>query len=300
MIQVCVFGSANLDVVARAERHPRPGETLLGTSYDEHPGGKGLNQAVAAARAGAATAMLGAVGHDAAGDRLLAVLAGDGIDHAGVLGVDAPTGRAMIVVADDAENTIVVVPGANAEVQRAELPDCSVLLVQLEIPISAVSSALSQARERRITTILNPAPATVLGADVLALCDLVVPNEHELGALGGTGALLAAGVGNVVLTKGAAGVDVVNANETLHVAAFTVRAVDTTAAGDTFCGTLAAALAGGDDMSDAVHRAAAAAALATTRAGAVPSIPSADEVDAFLTRNGQPCGQWRSTSATQP
>lgn len=286
MIQVCVLGSANVDVVARTERHPRPGETVLGSTYDEHPGGKGLNQAVAAARAGAATAMIGAVGRDPAGDRLVAVLAGDGIDHGRVVGVDAPTGRALIVVSDDGENTIVVVPGANAQVQPTELPDCSVLLVQLEIPLPVVAAAIRRARERGITTILNPAPATTLDAGILTLCDIVVPNEHEVDALGGTDALLAAGVGTVVLTKGAAGADIFTATTHRHVDAFAVEAVDTTAAGDTFCGTLAALLGFGDDITGAVLRAGAAAALATTIPGAVPSIPSSDEVDTFLTTIG--------------
>ncbi|MDQ3176910.1 MAG: ribokinase [Actinomycetota bacterium] len=270
-------------MVAAASRHPHPGETVLGTAYAQHPGGKGLNQAVAAARAGATVRFVGAVGNDDAGRLLFDVLSSEGIDASEVRTSTMPTGRAVIVVADEGENTIVVVPGANADAVVTSLPPCDVVLAQLELRLAVIAGALRTARERGILTMLNPAPVVALGdalREALAMCDVVVPNEHELVLLGGAPALLATGVGTVIVTKGARGVDVVRGDGVEHVDAHEVTPVDTTGAGDTFCGYLAAGLAAGVDDGDAVRRAVVAAALSTTRAGAVPSIPTASEVDA--------------------
>jgi ribokinase len=287
---VCVVGSANLDLVARAARLPGPGETVLGSDFAEHPGGKGLNQAVAAARSGATTAFVGAVGTDHAGDRLCAVAAGEGIDVAALATSPTPTGRALIGVDDHAENSIIVVPGANGTVTAdqvtATMPSALVVLVQLEIPVEAVGAALATARSTGARTVLNPAPAARLPADLLALCDVVVPNEHELALVGGVDALLDAGVGAVVVTLGARGVRVVTAHSVTDVRAFPVVPVDTTGAGDSFCGALSARLAAGDDLLDAVRYASAAGALATTVAGAVPSLPRADAVWELLNAAG--------------
>lgn len=289
-LDVCVVGSSNLDLVATAAVLPGPGETVMGRDYAEHPGGKGLNQAVAAARAGASTVFVSAVGDDTAGAGLLAVMHRDGIDTSCVAtrsGV--PTGRALIGVGDSGENSIIVVPGANATVQVDELPEANVVLAQLEVPLDTVRRAFELARAAGATTVLNPAPAQTLPSELLALCDIVVPNEHEVELLGGVDALFALGARAVVVTEGSRGATLYReggpgAGE--HIAPFVVSPVDTTGAGDTFCGSLCARLAAGDDLEVALRWAAAAAALSTTRAGAVPSIPLAAEVDAFVTAAG--------------
>ncbi len=283
-VDVCVVGSANLDLVAGTPRLPGPGETVLGHSYAEHAGGKGLNQAVAAARSGASTAFVGAVGDDAAGTRLRDVLAADHIDAARLRTVDAPTGRALIAVDDSGENSIVVVPGANATVTAETVPSCRVLLAQLEVPVEAVGRALLSARAHGAITVLNPAPAAEVPGDVLAACDVVVPNEHELELIGGADALLAAGCRAVVVTLGGAGVAIHDGHGLRRRSAFEVEVVDTTGAGDAFSGALAARLAAGDDLDAAVTWAAAAGALATTVPGAVPAQPSAEAIRTLLSR----------------
>jgi ribokinase len=279
---VCVLGSANLDLVATTARLPAPGETVLGTDFAQHAGGKGLNQAVAAARAGAAASFLGAVGDDDAGTFLLAEMAAAGIDTSGVARTGRPTGRALITVDERGENSIVVVPGANDEVAVPALPPAAVLLAQLEVPAAAVADALRLARAAGVATLLNPAPAVRLEPALLDLVDVLVPNEHELAVLGSADALIAAGVAAVVATLGGAGVRVVTREQEWHVAPFHVLPVDTTGAGDAFCGTLAARLAAADPLDAAVRVAAAAGALATTTRGAVPSMPFAADVAALL------------------
>ena len=280
---VCVVGSANLDLVARAARLPGPGETVLGSAYAEHAGGKGLNQAVAAVRSGARTAFVGAVGDDPAGTRLARVLADESIDATALSHVEAPTGRALIVVDDQGENSIVVIPGANALVTTAvDVPPARVVLMQLEIPTPTVHHVLLRARERGATTVLNPAPATRLSRELLDLVDVVVPNQHERALLGGTDALLAAGCGAVVTTLGGDGVELATRDGNAHVRAFDVDVVDTTGAGDAFCGSLAARLAAGDELAVAARWAVAAGALAVTVEGAVPAQPRATEIAALL------------------
>lgn len=286
-VDVCVVGSTNLDLVATAATLPGPGETVLGRGYAEHPGGKGLNQAVAAARAGARTAFVSAVGDDDAADRLLAVMAADGIDTEGVARIaSTPTGRALIGVADSGENSIIVVPGANASVTVDRLPAARVVLAQLEVPLATIERAFTLAREAGAVTVLNPAPAQQLPAGLLALCDLVVPNEHEVELLGGAQHLLDLGADAVVVTQGRQGATLVTASGQQHIAPFEVEAIDTTGAGDTFCGSLCARLARGDDRAAALRYASAAAALSTTRAGAVPAIPLLPEVEALLNAAG--------------
>ena len=279
---VCVVGSANLDLVATVVRLPGPGETVSSSGYHEYPGGKGLNQAVAAARAGAHTAFVGAVGTDGAGDVLLGVMAGDGIDASAVVRVGEPTGRALIGVSAAGENSIIVVPGANALVNASAAPSAKVLLAQLEVPLAAVLQAFTTARAAGATTVLNPAPAQPLDEALLRECDLVVPNEHELELLGGVHRLLALGARAVVVTLGARGAELHTAQGIQRVAPFPVVALDTTAAGDSFCGALCARLAAGDPLATALRFAAAAGALCTTRAGAVPSIPQRAEIEALL------------------
>jgi ribokinase len=280
---VCVVGSANLDLVATAARLPLPGETVHGTGFAEHPGGKGLNQAVSAARCGASVAFVGAVGGDAAGDALSSVLVAEGIATGFLASVPQPTGRALIGVSTErGENSIIVVAGANALVVADEMPQARVVLTQLEVPLATVRTALQLGRERGAMTMLNPAPATELPADLLSLCDVVVPNEHEVELLGGVDHLLGLGVGNVVVTLGARGAAWHTATTDRPIAPFAVTPVDTTGAGDAFCGALAGRLAAGVGMADALVVASAAGALATTRLGAVPSMATLSEVQALV------------------
>lgn len=279
---VVVIGSLNLDLVTRTMRLPGPGETVIGRAYAEFAGGKGLNQAVAAARAGAAVALVGAVGADHAGGLLRDVAGDEGIDVSHVVTIaDEPTGRAIISVDDDGENSIIVVPGANAGVVAGDIPAGRVVIAQLEIPVGAVIAAFRTAHRRGATTVLNPAPAADLTGELLSLCDVVVPNEHEIGLLGGTDRLLAEGVSRIVVTRGGAGVDVATRDSSIHLDAFPVEPVDTTGAGDAFCGALASRLADGDSLAAAVHFAAAAGALATTKEGAVPSQPYRTDIEAL-------------------
>lgn len=289
MFDVVVVGSANLDLVATTTRLPRPGETLLGTQFSEHAGGKGLNQAVAAARCRARVAMVGAVGDDDAGRHLRSIAESEGVapDDLGVV-AGVPTGRAVITVDAQAENTIVVIPGANDHMVVDTLPEASVVIAQLEIPVDQVVRAFRAARSRGSLTVLNPAPAQELPDVLLESTDIVVPNEHELELIGGASFLLGHGVGAVVVTLGAAGVDVTRAPDETggptgwSQQPFPVAAVDTTGAGDAFCGALVACLAHGDDLPAAVRFAAGAGALATTTRGAVPSLPRFTEIQALL------------------
>jgi len=281
---VVVFGSANLDLVATTERHPLPGETVLGSTFAEHPGGKGLNQAVAASQSGADTSLVAALGTDAAGDSLLRVAASAGVDTADcVRRDDHPTGRALITVDGHGENSIVVVPGANATLQaHTTLTEGSVLLAQLEVPVDSVALTFAAARRLGLTTILNPAPAAHVPDSLLSDCDIVVPNQHEVDRLGGVARLLALGVRTVIVTLGGDGVLVADPSGRRTHRAWEVSPVDTTGAGDTFCGALSARLSMGHGLEAAVDWAAAAAALATTVPGAVPSIPDADQVERFI------------------
>ena len=285
MFDVVVFGSANLDLVVTTPRIPLPGETLLGSAYAEYPGGKGLNQAIAAARSGAAVSFGGAVGADEAGVRLRTEAQLAGVDVSLLTTFpDNPTGRALITVGENAENTIVVIPGANGEVSAVEIPEARVLIAQLEIPLQGVVDVMQQARERGMTTILNPAPAVRLPDELVCACDVIVPNEHEVELIGGVRSLLDRGAGAVVVTRGSAGVSITQSsapndpNLCWEQPAFAVDPVDTTGAGDAFCGVLGTRLAGGDDLRGAVRWAAAAGALATTSAGAVPSLPYASDI----------------------
>lgn len=270
-----VLGSLNLDLVARTERLPAPGETVSGLDYHEFPGGKGLNQAVAAARAGAIVALVGSVGDDSAGERLRSIVVGEGIDDRWLMTVSGTaTGRAMITVDHAAENSIVVIAGANsATTWPPDAPTGDVILAQLEVPLDTIAAGLTAALRAGATTILNPAPAIALPRSLLARCSLIVPNEHEIELLGHNAAMLCEIVGELIVTRGEGGVDIVDAAGSVHVDAFDVAPVDTTGAGDAFCGNLAARLAGGAELLDAVRWGAAAGALAATTAGAVPSLP---------------------------
>ncbi len=279
---VCVVGSANLDLVATVDRLPGPGETVPGSSFAEYPGGKGLNQAVAAARSGAAVAFVGALGDDGAAASLRAVMADDGIDSVHVATTTVATGRALIGVSATGENSIIVVAGANGTVTASELPSARVMLTQLEVPLRAVERALKAGRAVGAITVLNPAPVQPIDAGILQWCDIVVPNEHEVELLGGVAHLLASGAGAVVVTMGSRGAELHTADGVVRIEPFAVVPVDTTGAGDTFSGALCARLAAGDDLPTALRFASAAGALCTTAAGAVPSIPRRVAVEALL------------------
>lgn len=289
---VVVVGSANVDLVVAVPALPAPGETVLGGDLVRHPGGKGANQAVAAARWGADVGFVAVLGDDAEGDALLAALAADGIGLQDVHRVPGtPTGTALIAVAPDGANLIVVSPGANAHLTAErvgaaadEIRGAAVTLVQFEVPDGAVSAACRLGR----FVVCNPAPVRS-PCPSLADVDVLVPNAGELGRLVGArtpGSVEEAVVAArrlahgpaVVVTLGAAGAVLVTADRHRHVAAPEVEAVDTTAAGDTFCGVLAASVAAGADLDQAVAEAVAAAAVSVTRRGAQPSIPHRRDV----------------------
>ncbi|MBI4882960.1 MAG: ribokinase [Actinobacteria bacterium] len=281
---VCVVGSANLDLVATVQRLPGPGETVAGHSYAEYPGGKGLNQAVAAARAGAKVAFVGAVGDDAAGATLRGVLTENRIADQHLAITAQPTGRALIGVSATGENSIIVVAGANATVSGTDVPRSRVVLAQLEVSLPAVEQCLATARAAGSITVLNPAPAQPLDESILRLCDFVIPNEHEVAVLGGADRLLELGARAVVVTLGSRGADLYSPAGVTHVQAFAVTPIDTTAAGDSFCGALCARLAARDELPTALSFAAAAGALCTTKAGAVPSIPTRAAIESLIAR----------------
>ncbi|WP_323118161.1 ribokinase [Burkholderia alba] len=300
--RVLVVGSLNMDLVMRSPRLPKPGETLAGRSFAQAAGGKGGNQAVAAARLGARVAMLGCVGADAHGDALRAGLEAERIDCAALAtSPSAATGVALIVVDDASQNTIVIAAGGNGELapeavarHEAAFAAADVLICQLETPLDTVKAALDAGRRLGKTVVLNPAPAVEpLPADWLPLIDYLIPNEVEAAALTGlpvrnpadaetaARALQAAGARNVLITLGGQGALALTADGAArHYAAPQVEPVDTTAAGDTFIGGFAARIAAGDDPERAIRFAQRAAALSVTRAGAQPSIPTLAELGA--------------------
>lgn len=296
---VLVVGSLNMDLRIRTPRLPAPGETLTGSGFDTDGGGKGANQAVAAARQGARVAMLGAVGQDAHGAALLAALQADGIDtHAVEHIAGTPSGTAAILLMPDGENSIVVIPGANhaltperVRAQADRLRQARVVVAQLECPLDAVAEALAIAREAGAVTVLNAAPVQPLGDALLGQLDWLVVNEIEAAALAGMPVpgpaearavaeqLRRRGPRQVLVTLGAEGLVLAGPEGTLALPAPRVQAVDTTGAGDTVVGALAAALAAGRPLREALTRAQAAAALAVTRLGTQSAMPTAAEVD---------------------
>ncbi|PRY49224.1 ribokinase [Knoellia remsis] len=272
MGRVMVLGSLNVDLVTRVERHPQPGETLLGDGLEKLAGGKGANQATAAVASGADVVMVGAVGDDEGGAAYRERLRDKGIDVSRLRVVSGePTGHALIAVDDHGENTVIVVPGANARLDDTEvdavddLGPGDVLLMQLEVPIPVVAAAARRAASRGARVVVNTAPYAALPADVVALADPVVANEHEMVALAEAGAE----AGSLLVTFGANGASWDGRSVPAH-AVDAADVVDTTGAGDAFCGALAAALAAGDDRDSALDRALAAGAAAVRHAGAQP------------------------------
>ena len=276
---VVVVGSANLDLVARTPRLPRPGETVTGSQYFESCGGKGANQAIAASRAGARTAFIGAIGKDHAGETLRAAFTSNNVDTTALQTVEVSTGRALIGVGDDGENSIIVVPGANHAITVGEIQQnartissARVLLCQLEVPIEVVQTAFSLAGTDTLR-ILNPAPAVPLTSELLALVDVIIPNEHELKLLGGADALFKHGIKTIIVTQGAQGATLITQDAQTKIQPYVVVPVDSTGAGDAFCAMIAARLAIGEPMAEALKAAVISGALTTLVAGAVPSLP---------------------------
>lgn len=272
MFDVVVVGSANLDLVASLDHLPTPGETLIALGYAEYPGGKGVNQAVACARMGAKTAFVGCVGNDDAGMLLKAVLEGEGIDTSHLRTVNAPTGRAFINVDSHGENAIVVVAGANGLVGKEDkffIPNSRVVLAQLEVPLETIEMAFAQAQRNGAITVLNPAPARTLPESLLSLANIVVPNETESAAIGGTKNLLHLGATTVITTLGVDGARIETASTTSAIAPHAVIPIDTVGAGDAFIGATCAELSRGASIEDAARMGAIAGALATTVKGAV-------------------------------
>ncbi len=300
MAEILVVGSLNADLVVRAPHFPAPGETITGEDLATIPGGKGANQAVAAARLGASVAMIGCVGADAFGATLLENLKQNHIDSRGVRRAGASaTGTAIIVVDANGENSIVLSPGANARVVNKDIkPEAmagvKLLLLQLEIPVEAVMHAARVAKEQGVRVLLNPAPAREIPDELLKSADYLLPNETELGLLAGrkitdaaslekaADLLLRRGASNVIVTLGEKGALIVNKSGKRHVPAYNVRPVDTTAAGDAFIGGMAFALLNRKSLQNAVKYGCACGALATTKFGAQPSLPTAQDVREFI------------------
>lgn len=297
--KIVIIGSFNMDLTSYMERMPRPGETVNGRRFVTGPGGKGSNQAVAAARLGADVTFIGRVGHDAFGDQALRTWQQEGIhtDYV-VRDADHATGVAPIFVDDSGENSIVVVLGANLNIHPADIDaaadiiaEADIVLTQLEINYDMVAYALKVAKQKGVRTILNPAPAGHLAPEVIAMADFMTPNETELEVLAGkTGvpveeaarSLLTTSGQTAVVTMGSQGARYVTKDRSELVPTYKVNVVDTTGAGDAFNGGLAVALAEGKDLKAAIAFANAAAALCVTRPGTAPSMPQRSEVEALL------------------
>lgn len=302
---IAVFGSINMDLVTRTARLPLPGETVAGHGFFTAPGGKGANQAVAGARLGAVTRLVGRLGDDPFGAELHAGLLAAGVDASGVLTTPGPSGIAVITVDDAARNTIIVVPGANGAVGAADasrldvaLVGAQVLLLQLELPLDAVVAAARAARRLAVPVILDPAPARELPAVLYRLADIITPNLSEAATLVGFPLTSDAAIveaarvlrgrtgGTVLITLGERGALLLSGNEPLFVPPFLVQAVDSVAAGDAFNAGLAVALAEGRPLPEALRWASAAGALAVTRPGAQQAMPARAEVLALLSEQG--------------
>jgi len=299
---ITVIGSLNMDLVVRTVRAPRAGETLAGSDFHIIPGGKGANQAVAAARAGAAVRMVGCIGTDAFGPLMLDSLMAAGVEVSGIARLaETATGTATIIVEDGGQNRIIVVPGANGMItpefiqrQWPAIQQSELILLQHEIPLPTVHAVIKLAHAAGIRVVLNPAPFYPIPQDILAKVDTLIVNEVEVQALTGlavtdpltarsaAASLTDGGVHTVIITLGANGALLRTANDELFQPAFQVEVVDTTAAGDTFAGSYAACILAGSQPQDALNFASAASALAVTRLGAQTSIPAKDEVEAFL------------------
>lgn len=306
--KVTVVGSLNVDLVSRAPRYPQKGETLIGDAFDIFTGGKGFNQATAAARLGADVTLIGSVGTDVFGDTLLAAIEAEQM-HGRIKRRDVGTGVATIVVEPSGENSIIVVPRANmtltpADIEEAAAPiaEADVLLLQLETPIAASERAAAIAKTNRTTVLLNPAPAQPLPDSFLAHVDIIIPNQSEAALLTGMpvdseeeaisaahclrSRMIHPETAVVVLTLGAQGALLLTAEMSEALPALPVEVIDTTGAGDAFCGALATQLAQGETLPEAVRFANAAGAAAVTILGATPAMPTREKIGAVIARTG--------------
>ncbi|HLO15439.1 MAG TPA: ribokinase [Anaerolineales bacterium] len=301
MPNILVVGSLNADLVVRAPRFPQPGETISGEDLRIIPGGKGANQAVAAARQGASVAMVGRVGNDSFGPELINNLEQNNVDTSHVqIDSESATGTAIVVVDANGQNSIILSPGGNGRVSPMDVDSVSftnheLLLLQLEIPIEAVLSATKRAKEGGVRVLLNPAPARSLPEELISLPDFILPNETELSLLTNqpvnniasaeraAKTLLEHGAQTVIVTLGGNGALIVSSTRVTHVDTYKVDVVDTTAAGDAFIGGFASALLQNKSLEEAVRYGCACGALATTKFGAQPSLPTSGEVERFIT-----------------
>ena len=291
-----------MDLVVNLKRMPNPGETVVGDTFTTFAGGKGLNQAVATARAGANVRMIGALGNDPYAKVLRNVMDQEKIDHSNVIEVAGSSGTAVIEVDESGQNRIVVIAGANGELKSGNFVPNSeekILLAQLESPINELEDIFKAAKKSGYKTVLNPAPAMKLAPSFLAEIDLLIPNEHEAAILTGitvtdfdtaekaARALIAQGVSEVIITMAEKGAIYVGKDKVIKQPAYKVSPIDTTAAGDAFCGGLVSELARGKDMESALKFAAAAGGLATTKSGATPSLPTENEIRSLQKSQGE-------------
>lgn len=298
---IVVVGSLNMDLVVRTQRHPQIGETVFGYDFRTYPGGKGANQAVAAARLGGSVRMIGRVGNDQFGDELLGTVTRAGVDTKCIIqDPETPSGVAFITVDDLGNNTIVVASGANARLSPEDITHAedafigaSVLLLQLECPLNAVERAITLAQKYHLKIVLNPAPAQLLDAELLGKVDYLIPNQAELALLSGQdtpeagiNVLGSMGVKKLVVTLGDEGALVVEGNRHEHLPAYHVPVVDTTAAGDAFAGAFAVALTEDLSIWEAARWGNAAGAMTVMRAGAQPSLPAREKFTRFLAQGG--------------
>jgi len=295
---ILVIGSSNTDMTVKTKNLPLPGQTVLGGVFTMGAGGKGANQAVAARRLGGDVKFICKVGKDIFGDNSIAQYGKEGLDTGGIFRSEQPSGVALISVDEHAENCIVVASGANGdlteddiEASRKDLENCAILLLQLETPVPSVLKAAKIAHEAGATVVLNPAPACALPEEIFRYIDLFIPNETELSAFSGipvtdvpsaekaAAAMQAKGVGKLIVTMGGKGALICESGPSVTVPAHRVKAVDTTAAGDTFCGALCVAMSEGKTLREATEFATAASALTVQKMGAQNSIPFRKEIN---------------------
>ena len=300
MKNICVIGSLNMDLVVKVDTMPKGGQTLIGSNFKEVPGGKGANQAVAMARLGGNVSMIGKVGNDGFGQTLLNALKADNVntDYIGI--EEGPTGVALITVDKNAENSIVVAPGANFKVAVEDIDNniesinnSDIVVVQLETPLETIKYGLKKAKEAGKYTILNPAPAVVLEDEIIKNVDLLTPNETELEVLSGVEInteddikraaqiMIDKGVKELIVTLGSKGSLYINKERSMFKSAYKVQAVDTTAAGDSYTGALSVAFANGKNIEEAMDFASKVGALSVMKEGAQSSLPTLKDVENF-------------------